>query len=123
MYYLNYLYILFTIIFTVYGQLIIKWRIKYYGSLPEDSYEKLIFLISIILDPYILSGFISAFLASLAWMAAMTKFNLSHAYPFMGLNFVFVLILSAWLLNEPLNISKIVGVILIILGTIIASSN
>ena len=119
--FLDYLYILATIGFTVYGQLIIKWRIAKFGPLPEDLFEKLKFLILLLSDPAILSGFAAAFLASLAWMAAMTKFELSHAYPFMSLNFVVVLLLSGWLLSEPMTFQKALGVGLIVIGTIVAA--
>jgi uncharacterized membrane protein len=54
-------------------------------------------------------------------MAAMTKFELSYAYPLMSLNFVIVLILSAWLLHEPVTLNKTIGIILIVAGTVIAS--
>jgi uncharacterized membrane protein len=72
-------------------------------------------------DPAIFSGFAAAFLASLAWMAAMTKFELSHAYPFMSLNFVVVLLLSGWILSEPVTLQRMAGVILIVLGTVVAA--
>lgn len=117
----DYLYILATIGFTVYGQLILKWRIGQFGPLPADFSEKLRFLFGLLLDPAIFSGFVAAFLASLAWMAAMTKFELSHAYPFMSLNFVVVLMLSGWLLSEPITAQKAVGVGLIVLGTVVAA--
>ena len=119
--FIDYLYIFATIGFTVYGQLILKWRIAKFGELPTDSFEKLKFLISLLFDPAIFSGFFAAFLASLAWMAAMTKFDLSHAYPFMSLNFVVVLLLSGWLLNEPVTIQRVLGVTLIVLGTVVAA--
>lgn len=118
---LDYLYIVATIGFTVYGQLILKWRIAKFGPLPADLFEKLKFLISLLLDPAIFSGFAAAFLASLAWMAAMTKFELSHAYPFMSLNFVVVLLLSGWLLSEPVTLQRALGVGLIVLGTVVAA--
>jgi drug/metabolite transporter (DMT)-like permease len=117
----DYLYIVATIGFTVYGQLILKWRIAKFGLLPADFFEKLKFLISLLFDPAIFSGFAAAFLASLAWMAAMTKFDLSHAYPFMSLNFVVVLLLSGWLLNEPVTFQRVLGVGLIVLGTVLAA--
>ncbi|RSE87526.1 EamA family transporter [Achromobacter denitrificans] len=117
----DYLYILATIGFTVYGQLILKWRIAQFGQLPADFSEKIRFLFGLLLDPAIFSGFVAAFLASLAWMAAMTKFELSHAYPFMSLNFVVVLMLSGWLLSEPITAQKAIGVGLIVLGTIVAA--
>ncbi len=119
--YYDYIYIFSTIAFTVYGQLILKWRITDYGSLPSGLIEKLKFLISLLFDPIIFSGFAAAFLASLAWMAAMTKFELSHAYPFMSLNFVVVLLLSGWFLSEPVTHQKAIGVGLIVLGTVVAA--
>ena len=118
----DYLYILATIAFTVYGQLILKWRIATMGPLPTNVVGKVSFLVSLLLDPLIASGFAAAFVASFAWMAAMTKFELSHAYPFMSMNFVFVLLLSGWLLNEPITFQKVFGVALIVLGTVVASS-
>ena len=118
---MDYFYIFSTIGFTVYGQLILKWRIEKFGSLPDGFSEKIKFLLSLFLDFGILSGFIAGFLASLAWMAAMTKFDLSHAYPFMSLNFVVVLLLSGWLLNEPVTLQKILGVALIVAGTLVAA--
>jgi multidrug transporter EmrE-like cation transporter len=117
----DYLYILATIGFTVYGQLILKWRIRNFGSLPVDTFAKLKFLVSCLFDPAIFSGFAAAFFASLAWMAAMTKFELSHAYPFMSLNFVVVLLLSGWLLSEPLSLPKVIGVAMIVIGTVVAA--
>lgn len=117
----DYVYILATIAFTVYGQLILKWRIGQLGVLPAGTFDKLKFLIGLLFDPAIFSGFAAAFLASLAWMAAMTKFELSHAYPFMSLNFVVVLLLSGWLLSEPISLQKVFGVALIVLGTLVAA--
>jgi uncharacterized membrane protein len=117
----DYFYIFSTIGFTVYGQLILKWRIARFGPLPVHTREKVIFLVSLLFDPAIFSGFAAAFLASLAWMAAMTKFDLSHAYPFMSLNFVVVLLLSGWLLSEPVTLKKALGVGLIVLGTAVAA--
>lgn len=117
----DYFYIFATIGFTVYGQLIIKWRIVQFDSHPKGLSQTLQFLFRLFLDPLILSGFFAGFLASLAWMAAMTKFDLSHAYPFMSLNFVVVLLLSGWILSEPISLQKIVGVGLIVVGTLVAA--
>jgi len=117
----DYFYILATIGFTVYGQLMLKWRIEKFGAMPEGSFERIKFLLSLFLDLGIFSGFVAGFLASLAWMAAMTKFDLSHAYPFMSLNFVIVLLLSGWLLTEPITVQKTLGVGLIVLGTVVAA--
>lgn len=117
----DYFYVFATIVLTAYGQVILKWRIGKFGALPTESLAKLKFLLALFLDPIILSGFGAAFLASLAWMAAMTKFDLSQAYPFMSLNFALVLFLSAWLLSEPISQYKLWGVAFIVIGTILSS--
>ncbi len=119
--FLDYLYIVATIGFTVYGQLILKWRIAKFGPPPDAFLEKLKFLISLLSDPIIISSFAAAFLAALAWMSVISKFELSHAYPFMSLSFVFVLLLSGWLLSEPVTLQKALGVGLIVLGTVLSA--
>lgn len=110
-----------TIFFTVYGQLILKWRISFYGDLPIGLFNKLIFLTKLILDPYIFSGLAGAFLASLLWMAALTKLELSYIYPFLGLTFILVLTFSVIIFKEPLTLFKLIGVGFIALGIIISS--
>src|SRR5699024_9699872 len=102
--YMGYLYIFATIAFTVYGQIMLKWRISKHAALPHEFVDKAVFLIKLLLDPLILSGFLSAFVASMFWMAAMTKFDISYAYPFMSLSFVLVFLLSIVLFHEPVNV-------------------
>lgn len=114
-------YIFACIFFTVYGQLIVKWRVTKAGALPVTFPERILFLINLLLNPWILSSVAAGFLALLSWMAAMTKFELSYAYPFMSLAFVFVLILSAVLFREAVTVPKVLGVLLIIAGLIVAS--
>lgn len=118
---LNYLYIFGTVLFTVYGQVILKWRIGNYGALPDLFQQKVLFLLRLFIDPFILSGLLAAFIASLFWMAAMTKFDLSHAYPFMAFNFVLVLILSGFLFSEAITLLKVIGITLVVLGIFVGS--
>jgi multidrug transporter EmrE-like cation transporter len=117
---MNYLYIFLTIALTVFGQIVIKSQVLQAGALPEAGGDKLAFLIRLLFNPWIISAFFAAFLASISWMGAMTKFQLSQAYPFMSLNFVIVLLLSRWLFQEPLSMVKILGISLICIGTFVA---
>ncbi|WP_345986113.1 EamA family transporter [Sulfurimonas sp. HSL-1656] len=118
---MGYFYIFATVLFTVYGQLILKWRIEKFGALPEGLAEKIFFLLKLLFDPFIFSGFLAAFIASLFWMAAMTKFDVSFAYPFMSGAFVLVFLFSVFLFNEPVSWHKVVGLILIVAGIIVTS--
>jgi multidrug transporter EmrE-like cation transporter len=116
----SYLYIFGTIVFTVYGQIILKWRLTNLRiSLPEDWLQKVIYLIKLIFDPYIFSGFVAAFIASLFWMVAMTKFEITTAYPFMSLAPALVFIIGILFLGETFTLGKIIGLLFIIIGTIV----
>lgn len=118
---MSHLYILGTIVFTIYGQIILKWRIGFYGSLPVSGQQKVAFLLNLLLDPFIISGLVAAFIASLCWMAAMTKFDMSYAYPFIGTTYILNLFFAVVLLHEPFAWNKVIGNAVILLGIIIAS--
>lgn len=114
-----YLYILGTVAFTVYGQIMLKWRIGIYGQLPTSASDKIIFLLKALLDPYIFSGLVAAFIASLFWMAAMTKFDVSFAYPLITAGLTLTTVCMAIvILSEPVSINKVLGVVLIICGVL-----
>lgn len=117
----GHIYICAVIFFTVYGQLILKWRIIRYGNMPEQFLEKFVFLAKLLFDPFIVSGFVAAFIAALCWIAAMTKFDLSYAYPFMSITFIFVLFSSAFFFQEAITMLKIIGMVFIIAGIIIGA--
>jgi len=115
----NYIYIFATIFFTIYGQIILKWRLNQLGELPESLTGKINFLGSALLDIYIISGFASAFVASLFWMAAMTKFEITVAYPFMSLSPALVFLIGVSFLGEDFTWGKVLGLMLIVIGTVV----
>lgn len=89
------------------------------GPLPDGAGAKLWFLLQQLLNPWILSGFVSAFLASLAWMAAMTRLELGYAYPFMSLAFVIVMVLGIVFFGESPSPQKVVGTLLVMAGLVV----
>jgi len=118
---MKYLYIFATILSTVYGQMILKWRITKLGwkMVDGDLWTKIKCYCTLLFDPLVLSGFLSAFIASICWTMAMTKFEITTAYPFMSLSPAIVFLLGVFILNETFTIGKVVGLVLIILGTIV----
>ena len=105
---LPYVFLTATIVLSVYSQLMIKWRMS-------SRFCDIIF------DPGVFSGLVATFLSGLFWMATMSKLDISFAYPFTSLGFVLVLLFSAFLFGESMNMYKIVGVLFIMLGVTIAS--
>ena len=111
--------VLCTVVLTSYAQLIVKWRVSRAGPLPVDFAKKALFLTGMLFDPFVITGLLGALLAGLAWMAAMTKLELSFAYPFVSLSFVLVFVFSAFLFHETITTPKILGMLLIIAGIIV----
>ncbi|MBD3588968.1 EamA family transporter [Bacteroides sp. GM023] len=119
---MGYLYILLTILFTVYGQVILKWRISNLNwslTTTEGVGQMIVSYVKFLFDPLIFSGFVSAFIASIFWMLAMTKFELTYAYPFMSLSPALVFVIGILVLGETFTIGKILGLLLIMIGILV----
>jgi multidrug transporter EmrE-like cation transporter len=117
----GYLFILGTVFFTVYAQLILKWQVNQAGAFPVDTIEKAWFILRLLLNPWVISSTVGAFFAFLCWTVAMTKFELSQAYPFTSLGFALVMALSVAFFGESLTWPKALGVFFIMVGIIFAS--
>jgi multidrug transporter EmrE-like cation transporter len=118
---MSYVYVLCTVLLTVYGQIAIKWQILEAGPFPADPGEKIRFLARLLLNPWVISALAAALLAAVTWMAALTRLELSHAYPFMSIAFVLVMLCSAWFFSEPITPYKVAGIALVVLGLVVGS--
>ena len=118
----NHFYIFLSISFAVISQLIIKWQMSafYFGN-NETWQEKYTIAFSMLLNPYIIISLVLTLLAGLSWMIAMTKFDISYAYPFTTLGLVFVTTFSVVFFGEAINAYKIGGIVLIIFGVVVVS--
>lgn len=114
-------YIFSTVVFTVYSQLIMRWQVGLAGDVPIDSVEKARFIGVLLLNPWVISGIAATFLSGVSWMLAMTRFEISYAYPFISLNYVIVFVASIILFNESISPAKLIGTLLVILGIVVIS--
>jgi len=119
----DHFYIFSTIFFTVYSQVIIRWQVSNAGDLPEDLSGKIIFIGHLFLNPWIISSIFATLFAGISWMLAMTRFEISYAYPWVSLNFILMLILGVLLFNEIFNVAKLLGTLLIFAGLIVMARN
>ena len=118
---MSYVYVAATVLLTVYGQLVVKWQVNNAAGPGSDPSDRAALLLRLLANPWVLSALSAAFGAALCWMLAMVKLELSHAYPFVSLSFVLVLLLSAVLFGEPLSWAKVLGILLIVAGVAVGS--
>lgn len=117
-----YAYLAITVVLTVYGQLVTKWRVDAVGRLPLGRRPRFASLARLLLDRWIFSGMVAAALAGLTWFAALSALALSTAYLFVAASFAMVLALSSLLFGEPMTRQKVMGMILICGGLLMANS-
>ena len=89
----NYLLILPVALLVTYSQIIVKWRTI--DSTFNQVKNKGIFsyLLKFLLDPIVLSAYVTALIASFAWLFIVTKLPLTTAFPiYIGTTFCMVAI-------------------------------
>jgi drug/metabolite transporter (DMT)-like permease len=114
-------YVAITLGLTIYGQLTVKWRVLRHGHIPDTFQGRATYLANLLVDPWVLGALLAAFIAALSWMAALSRLEISRAYPFMGLSFVAVLLMSGVFFGETITAAKIAGVVLVVAGIAIGA--
>lgn len=116
---LDHAYILSMVAFTAYSQMIMRWQVGAAGPLPTGTADKIWFIAKLLMNPWVLSSIVATFMAGVSWMLALTKFQLSYAYPFTGLIYLFVLVAGYWVFRDNITVGRVVGTAVVLLGTII----
>lgn len=106
---------------TVYGQLVIKARALAHATENTAMQSKFYYLLAMLMDFRVLSGFAAAFLAGLCWMLAIEKLELAYAYPFMALSFVLVPLGSTFFFGEVVPPMQWLGLGLIVAGVSVST--
>jgi drug/metabolite transporter (DMT)-like permease len=95
----------------VIGQFLLKK-----GVLASSLTANLDSIFKTIFSPYVFFGFFVYAASSIIWLFVLQKFPLSVAYPALSLTYVVIVILSIFLLKEPVTSVKIAGMFFIVLG-------
>lgn len=112
--------ILLSVALSVTGQLLLKIGVdKISGKANPVSFALL--LARAYKSPFIIGGLSLYGFSAVAWIYILSKVNLSFAYPFLALNYVGIIFVSRMFLNESLDLLKLTGSGVIIIGIIIIS--
>jgi len=106
-----YIVLMINVALGVIGQFLIKQGVMRIGAFDLNS--GMSFFIKAFTAPMVIIGLGVYFVSAVLWIALLSKLPLSVAYPMLSLGYVLVVIFSAVYLHEPLNWSKLLGVLLI----------
>lgn len=79
------------------------------------------FLAAVAKTPLIYAGLFCFGTSFLLWIWVLTKMDLSRAYPLVGLSYVIILVLSHFILREPVTLARAGGVALVVAGVLLIS--
>ena len=105
-----------SVILNAYGVFVIKYKLNVLGEIPFNSIRVVLtYFIALLKSPLVVSGIVLLLLAPFLFAIALSRMEISIAYPAqVGLNFIFLLLLAFIFLGENLTINKIIGISLVI---------
>jgi multidrug transporter EmrE-like cation transporter len=72
----------------------------------------------VLMDKYVLGGLVLYGLGAVVWLGVLSKWDVSKAYPLVGLGFVFTVVVG-YLLGEEVTLTRVLGVALICAGVVL----
>lgn len=86
---------------------------------PNNDASLLTKLYLLSLSPLVVLGLTIYGLAAITWLFVLSKFDLSFAYPFVGLGFLFTAAAAYFFLGEPMPPLRMLGTFLVAAGCIL----
>ncbi len=109
----------FLIIFSsVFLSAVAQLSFKYgVSNLDLSQYSNIVVKIwFLFLSPFVMLGLALYGVGTILWLFALRQVDLSLAYPFVGMSFLFVFVFSVIFLQESFDMTRLFGTIVIILG-------
>ena len=110
--------LILSVLFNVYGVFVVKARLNELGAFRLDSVKGFFsYCLLLLQSPVVVIGLILFFISPILFTIALSRMELSIAYPVqIGLNFLFLILLGLIFLGEQITVYKLAGMILIFAG-------
>lgn len=109
-------FILLSISLAVMGQVFLKIGMSSLKAQPAVT-----LIVKGLTTPLVLLGLFLYVLSALIWLIVLSRTELSFAYPFIGLSYILILIISWLFLGEDVRLIRWLGTLIICLGVILIS--
>lgn len=100
------------------GQLLLKVGMNQIGKVSLSADHLSQFILNIASNPYVIGGTSCYGLSLLLWLVVLSRAQVSYAYPLLALGYIVTAVTAHFFLGEPLGIYRLLGIILIISGTV-----
>lgn len=107
---------------TVTGELMLKTGINRIGGELNLSFSTIVpAALKLFSNLFIVGGFAFVFGGALFWLAVLSRWDLSLAYPLLSISYIIGIILSVLILKEKVTLLQVFGVLVIITGVTLVS--
>jgi drug/metabolite transporter (DMT)-like permease len=106
---------------TVTGELLLKTAMNRHGELNVSFSTLVPTAIKLFTNPFVLGGFALVFSGALFWLAVLSRWPLSLAYPLLSISYIIGIIASVLVLKEKVGWVQLLGVLVIVLGVVLVS--
>ena len=118
-----FIFIIITVVLNAASQLLMKAGMAQVGKAELSVSKVLSLLSSAVMNPLVLLGLATMTISMGTHMMSLSRFDVSFAFPFISLAYVIVAAWGYFVFGEDLNLMRISGIMVIILGTgILANS-
>jgi drug/metabolite transporter (DMT)-like permease len=114
-------YILVSVVLGAMGQILLKKGMGGMGPLTLSADQLGSILWRIVTSPYVVIGLGIYVCGTLFWLMALSRVDLSYAYPFASLGYVVMLVASWQLFNENISPLRLAGTLMVCLGVFLIS--
>ena len=108
--------ILFTVFSNFASQILLKKGMTSIETFEITAQGLLKALPVIVFNPYVVFGMLLMVVSMGSHLVVLSRVEISYAYPFLGLSFALVTLYGYYFLSEPMNMFRITGVLLIVMG-------
>jgi drug/metabolite transporter (DMT)-like permease len=109
-------FILISVAFNVTGQLVWRNTMRRFGEVSFSLPVLWPTLREIFTKPMVILGILCYVISLVFWLGALSRVELSKAYPMLSLGYVAVFVLSGVFLGESMGLLKLLGTLLVVGG-------
>ena len=108
--------ILLTVFMSACAQLLLKLGMAKASTHGDMFAGGVVSIVQTLFTPLVFAGIFIYGISVIVWLWVLSKVDLSIAYPFVGVSFIFTFLFGVFLLGESVNVFKVVGTLLICAG-------
>lgn len=114
-------YIMISVFAGAAGQILLKHGMLTIGQVTLSLDHLPAFLFRLATNPYVVGGLTLYASGTIFWLAALSRVDLSFAYPFASLSYVAMLLAAWFLFKENITMLRLFGTVLIGMGVLLIS--